>query len=332
MPRRPRLAPHVLFGLALPFLIAGAGDDVNWKRLQSMPREQRLILAEKIREFDILDREVQARIREIDRKIAALPQADQVSYRSVLRRYHIWLQSLPEDQRATIESASGDGKLAAVARLRTAPRRNIDQGRSPLAFQLADVQGRSPFELAQILDIWFKISPEQRDEINNLGARDRLVRLFQLARQARIAPPAAGLTESQVAETLRDLEKDAQTKGLVRAHLMKKAEAKEFFIEQQRRRMAANYYFIANPPKPVSRANLLRFESAMPSWFRSMFDHLPPEEARRRLTVVYRLMYPAPQEIPAAGPFKQKAPGPAKSEPVRTVPGGRTPAAGSPPL
>src|SRR5437763_13958316 len=100
MPRRPRLAPHLLIGLALPFLLAGAGEDANWKRLRSMPREHRLILAEKIKEFDRLDRDEQARIRDLDRRLSALPDADQATYRSVLRRYHIWRQSLPDDQRS----------------------------------------------------------------------------------------------------------------------------------------------------------------------------------------------------------------------------------------
>ena len=30
--------------------------------------------------------------------------------------------------------------------------------------------------------------------------------------------------------------------------------------------------------------------------------HLAPEEARRRLTILYRLIYPAGKEIPASGP------------------------------
>src|SRR6476661_189856 len=112
MPRRPRLAPPLLIGLALPLLLAGAVEEANWLRLQSMPREHRLILAEKIKEFDRLDRDEQARIRDLDRRLSELPPADQANYRSVLRRYHIWLQSLPEDQKGQIDVAPAGAKLA----------------------------------------------------------------------------------------------------------------------------------------------------------------------------------------------------------------------------
>ena len=44
----------------------------------------------------------------------------------------------------------------------------------------------------------------------------------------------------------------------------------------------------------------MRFEAALPPWYRGEFDHLPPEEARRRLTILYRLVYPFPSDMPEA--------------------------------
>src|SRR5262249_27821929 len=195
-------------------------------------------------------------------KIAALPEADQANYRAILRRYHIWLRSLPDEQRKELDSAPASEKMAVVAKLRAVPRRREDAGPSPLPFQLADVRGRSPFEVAHSLQTWFRLSPAERAEVDSMGSRERLGRLTVLARKAKIVPPA-GLTNEQVDETLRDLEKNAQSKGFVRANLFKKAEGKEFLIDP-RRRMANNYYFLLHPPQPVSSKNLLAFEAAMP--------------------------------------------------------------------
>ncbi len=89
-----------------------------------------------------------------------------------------------------------------------------------------------------------------------------------------------------------------------------------------RRRLAENYYFIEHPPETVDPENLLRFETALPSWFRPSFDPLPPDEARRRLTILYRLVYPHPQEMPV-----EKAPRPSP----RPRPPRRSPPSPSPP-
>ena len=65
--------------------------------------------------------------------------------------------------------------------------------------------------------------------------------------------------------------------------------------------LAGNYYFIENPPQKVEPSNLFRFLSALPKGISESFTYLPPEEARRRLTILYRLLYPAPGEMPPSG-------------------------------
>ena len=65
-------------------------------------------------------------------------------------------------------------------------------------------------------------------------------------------------------------------------------------------RFVDNYYFVEHPPAKVSPDNLLQFDRALPVWLRNGFDTLPPEEARRRLTILYRLVYPAPRSMPRA--------------------------------
>ena len=87
------------------------------------------------------------------------------------------------------------------------------------------------------------------------------------------------------------------------------------------RRQAINYYFSEHPPKSVTPERLSEFLAAFPPWLQSAFDPHPPEEAQRRLTIVYRLVFPHPSEIklspkpvgrrrPALAPRPQQ-PGPA---------------------
>jgi len=292
-----RLTPHLFIGLTLP-LLAGAGEGDNWQRLRAMPREQRVVLDQKIREFDRLSRSQQAALRTLDEKIAALPPAEQSNYRAVLRRYHLWFQTLSEDQQNQLaQAATTKEKLALMAKLRRAHGPESDHSPTHLLFQLADLQGRSPFEVAQLLRVWTTLSAKEQGEIEKLGGRDRLQRLAELARQAKLEPipPLAPKDEAATAELL---EKDLQTKGWLRHQLKKDTEKQTI----DRRRLVNNYYFVVNPPKPVSSSNLLRFESTMPSWIRNSFDHLAPEEARRRLTILYRLIYPGDKEITNAGP------------------------------
>lgn len=327
-----QLAPHarlyrvLLLGLALPFLV-GAGEEENWQRLRSMPRERRVLLAEKIREFDRLSRADQSAIRALDEKLATLPPAEQANYRAVLRRYHLWLQTLSDKERAQLaEAATPKEKLALITKLRPPQSKDTDQGPTSLLFQLADLRGQTPFEVAQMLRHWFQLSPAEQAEIEKLGVRDRMKRLLELARQSKLAP-LPQLSPKDEEATTQQLDKRLQTKSWLRNQLRKDSEKQAI----ERRRLVANYYFVANPPKPVSPANLLRFETAMPSWIRSSFDHLSPEEARRRLTILYRLIYPANEEIPPTGPGPgkpaEKAAKPGKPPVTTPAP---TPPAGPP--
>lgn len=293
--------------------LAGAGDDeepdgggesettinqqdVNWRRLSAMPLEQRRNLAEKLESFDRLSRAEKTAIRALDAKVNELPTADRANYHAVLRHYHLWLQSLPPEQRNEILAAPPSQRMSLVSKLRSQERTNAEAvaEATPLMFQLADLRGRSPFEVAHLLEVWFKLTPAQRTEVERMRPPERQKRLNELGRQIKVRP--LGRLDSAEAEgTLKQLERNPQLKGWLRTQL-KKAGTDQRMLDRQR--LANNYHFILKPPRPVEASNLLRFETAMPSWLRASFDHLPPEEARRRLTILYRLIYPPPQEIP----------------------------------
>lgn len=315
MPAVPRRIPppSLAIGLVLA-LLAGASEQENWQRLRSMPLERRVMLAKRLEEFDRLSRDEKAEIRTLDEKLAALPPADQANYRAVLRRYHLWLETLTADQRKELSAAPLDQKMMLVERFRAEQAKDRDGGAIPLVFQLADLRGRSPFELAHLLQIWFALSPAQRAEVEKAGVRDRIPKLRELGRQVKV--PAQGqLTKAQEEAVLKQMDRSI-TKGVLRAQL-KKAESEKPILD--RRRLAVNYYFLANPPRPVEAVNLFQFESAMPSWLRATFDHLPPEEAKRRLTILYRLIYPAGTEIPAPRAKPSEAPG-APARPAAPAP------------
>ena len=56
-------------------------------------------------------------------------------------------------------------------------------------------------------------------------------------------------------------------------------------------RFVDNVYFAKHPPAKVKPEKLLEFDRVLPDWIRGDLDTRTPEEARRRLTVLYRLVY-----------------------------------------
>ncbi len=127
---RPALLASAI-GLVLIPLAARGGEAENWGRLRSMPHERRVALADKLKEFDALDAREKAAVRALDRKVAGLSVADQASYRSVLRRYHLWLEGLPEDQRDALKAAPPSERMAMVTRLRAGRGRRRDTPTRP---------------------------------------------------------------------------------------------------------------------------------------------------------------------------------------------------------
>ena len=87
------------------------------------------------------------------------------------------------------------------------------------------------------------------------------------------------------------------------------------------RRQAINYYFLEHPPKSVTPERLADFLAAFPPWLQSAFDTHPPDEAQRRLTIVYRLVFPHPAEIK---PSQRPAAAAAAARPA-TATAGRSP-------
>jgi hypothetical protein len=258
-------------------------------------------------EFDALGRTEKAAIRSLDARIAQLPAADRASYWSVLRRYHQWVQGLSQEQRSELNSAPPNQRMRLVTQFRAEERTNAEGATIPLFLQVVDFTVMSPFESAHRLKAWFDLTPEKRAEIEKLPStleqKKRLVELSQQVKLGHVIRPSKAEEEALLAK----IEELPQLKNWMTYPLKKADPTKQ---EKVKRRMADNYYFVVHPPPSVDPGNLMRFEAALPRWYRDQFEYLPPEEARRRLTILYRLVFPAGTEMP-----QMKAPGPPRTSP-----------------
>jgi hypothetical protein len=276
----------------------------NEARLRSMPRAERLALVEKFKAFDELGRAEQESIRALDARIAQLPPADRANYDSVLRRYHQWIQGLGEEERKALKATPPDRRMRLVTQLRDAERTTPGPDATPLFLQVMEFSATSLIESTHQIKAWFDLTPEKRAEIEKLASPNaRQKRLAELGQQVK-GGGGGRLTKSEEDALLAKIEANPSLKNWLSFPLKKADPTKH---EKVRRRMAVNYYYLEHPPDAVQPGRLLRFEAALPSWYRDQYDHLPPEEARRRLTVLYRLVFPTPAEMPE-GPAKAGSP------------------------
>jgi hypothetical protein len=284
---------------------ARADEEENWQRLRSMPLEQRQILSENLRRFDALDPKQKGVVRELDEKLGQLPAENRMNDYAVLRRYHLWLQSLPREQRDLLNATPPDQRIPLVRKF-LAEEQTTAKTPNPRLLQLVELSATSPIDIAHRLKLWFALSPEERAQIERLPTEKRRSQLDEQGRKKKVA---AGhrLTKAEEEKALERLQANPVLKDRVGnriAELKKTLETSKKTddvkkSESARRKLAENYYFLEHPPEKVAPENLMRFDAALPVWIRSPLDHLPPEEARRRLTILYRLVFPAGTEMPA---------------------------------
>jgi flagellar motor switch protein FliM len=109
--------------------------------------------------------------------------------------------------------------------------------------------------------------------------------------------------------------------------VLKKLEARR---KEILRRQAINFYLTRTETevRSVDPQRLAEFVGGLPSWVQTTLDQYPPDEARRRLSFAYRLVFPFLEELkggrpPAASPAQGRAvpspkgvsPSPAKRKP-----------------
>lgn len=304
--------------LSLPGAVPSSNAPDNWERLRTMPPELRNHLADQLKAFNLLDRDEQEAVRTLDRKVASEPDEDRATDYAVLRRYHLWLQTLTEAQRAELSATPPSKRFALVTKI-LAERKGNDPTESSF-YHYVDFNGVSPFELAQRIEVWLKLSDVQKAKVAKLLEPDRHRRMGQYVREMKI--PHQRPTPSEI-EALYDRALESgrfpYLKKTEEARKQAKQNSKE--AEKQTRikhRFVDNYYFVEHPPAKVNPDKLLQFDRALPFWIRGGLDPLSPDEARRRLTVLYRLVYPhgeMPDVVKSAAPAtsdRPASPGPSR--------------------
>jgi hypothetical protein len=335
------LSPRSLLARALAIMIVpaaalaiGAADEPGEARarLQNMSLRQRSELADALKQFDLqLTSEQQKSIRAIDEQISRLPAEEKVRSLAALRRYHNWLDSLPERVRDSLLAKPPGERMAQVKTLTANyPLPNED---APYWMQFAEVAGASPFELAASFKIWQELTPPQRREIESLSAGARRTRLFEYARDLKLLrelrPPNFRAddwipkVEAKIAELhVSDPElKTAVAKAELTAKRKQEAKDQAVRMPPLLRRLAINLYFLEQPtaPKRVDPERLAQFFAALPPWVRTSFDSYTADEARRRLTLVYRLVFPEDEFTPLP-PGKSRSTSSTSSRPGSTPP------------
>ena len=286
-----------------------------------MSAQQRAELTESLKQFELrLPPDQQNAIRDLDRQLNDLPPEDKVRYLTALRRYHNWLDSLPETVRDNLQAKPPGERMAQIKTLLS--RYPLPSEVTPEWMQFADVAGIAPFELAAIIKAWQQITPKQRQEVEAItGPVQRRLKLMEYAREAQwpreLRPPDfhvedyVSKVEARIAEVqtvdpelkaaLDKAEKAAAEKAekngagksdTAKRKIEARVKTNRFIFSPLLRRLAINVYYLEHPPRPVDSDHLAQFFAAMPPWIRPSFNAYPPDEARRRLTIIYRLLYP----------------------------------------
>jgi hypothetical protein len=273
-----------------------------------MSPEHRTQLTEALKRFDLqLSADEQQALRDLDQQINRLPAEEKTRYLAVLRRYHNWLDSLPETVKDNLLAKPPAERLSQIRIL--LPRYPLPEEITPYALQFTDVGGGFPFELAREFKIWQSLSPEQRREIEKIPATNqRRDKLLEYGKEFRIRDfrPSDFRSEDWIPKAEARVDELKGTVPGLKAALAKaatlvdkrKPDAKMPGRPPILRRLAINLYFLEQaPPHSVDPDRLRQFIAALPPWIRSGFDAYPPDEARRRVTMIYRIAFPYPEEF-----------------------------------
>jgi hypothetical protein len=308
-PRRLVLALVLALGsLAAPTSVR-ADEAENYQLLQAMPRERRLALAENLERFDKLDRAEQAAIRNLDAEIARKDPVEQARYRALLRRYHLWVNGLTDDQKKELKEApTAEARFAAARKFRAKDAQTSHSGPRLAGIRTGDFGLLGPIEAAHLLKVWNKLTPAKKAEIEKQHERGRLFAAIRAETKA-VGVRRDPFPTDHEADFISRIEGDPDLKKVLGPFArsadsaQKKNDAAQKKAESARRwfehPFAEFLYFEENRPHAVSQKNLERFSAACPAWLHSMTDPLSADDARQYLTILYRRLYPPPNEMPA---------------------------------
>jgi hypothetical protein len=282
--------------LATMLVAATVDPSGNWDRLHALPPEARQRLVENLQKFDLLYLPEQQRaLRELDRRINELDPTQQAQYLATAHRYHNWLDSLPEKKQDELKDKPPGERMDLIKKL--LKEHPVPRASTARFLQFVDVGDYSPFELATIYQTWLTMSAAERQQVEKMLPGPRRKRFLGKEAAKNIAAEFDRHAFDEV-KWVRELEAFAEKhKSAFLIQELKTGE--DGRPHEVLRRQAINFHFLLenHRPKPVDPERLDDFLTSFPPWLRSRFDHHSPDEARRRLTVVYRLVYPPGHEI-----------------------------------
>lgn len=351
----PRRALALLVATAVPLLVAAA-EDLGLGRVRSMSTEERARMLKALETFDGLDRVRRDAIRALNDRIQALDPETRKRYLAVLRRYHTFYMSLPDEKRKALDAEADPTKrLGLIAELHAEQKRTAAATRT--LSEGLQVSSLSPLRLrwlARELIVYFSLDPakdaSERAEFARLktqpereafaqkiigakGLRDRAelrAKLREEDEEFRAAMDAV-FRDPALRERFRkgqvdpakpaDAPKKKAGVGRPRDEIAEKLKdlngnQRELIHKLDEQRVLRDL-----DEEKVDPGRLARFEAALPPWARASIDDLPPDAARRRLKALYRLVFPSPEEMPSAKPppppAARKAAPPASTGPTR---------------
>jgi hypothetical protein len=338
MIRQLSLGLFLLLLIATP-IFAQETDDLS--RVRAMTREERARMSKKLDTFDSLSRAERDRIRAVNDRLAELDPVARSHSLSVLRSYHVLYRNLSEEKRKILDAeTNATKKLDLIASFRAelpAPAR--------LNTEAIQVSALSPLRLrglARDLIVYFGLDPvndaKERSEFAKLKSqadRQVYVRNLRLAKGIRDRPELREKLREEDEEFRAAEEAVMKNPALAKRLKQGEQEAAKSDAQPKRAETAKGKEIPAKPRNmlinlldeqqvlrdhvrdPVEAAKLEMFEDALPSWARDSLDNLPPDAARRRLKTLYRLVFPAPEEMQP-----QKAPPPTAKPKAATKPEG----------
>jgi len=134
-----------------------------------MPRERRAALAENLEQFDSLDAGERAAIRRLDRDLALRDPIDQARYRALLRRYHLWTNSLSDEQRRALQAApTPEARMALIRQIRQKSNEIDASGPKFSGARVGELGLIGPYEMAFILKAWDKLPNDKKQALSAL--------------------------------------------------------------------------------------------------------------------------------------------------------------------
>lgn len=261
-------------------------DDLS--RLQSIPLEQRRVFWKKLQAFDRLPRPDRRAIENLDHQIQEMPPEERNRYLATLHRYAVWLRSQPAERQAELAGLEIDDRLARLRLYWAEGQPGRDQESMATFFQSAALSPLGLIDSAFLLRIWFAITPEERRQVQAIKTLDaRIQRLKSRADELRIDRDYGPLRDRFEA-----IKSQAPPNAAIpRLRFGKALEAQGMDLALFRRLEA--WYFVNHAPRAVPPNERARFDAVLPDWFRDTTVALPADVARRRLDLLYELVFGA---------------------------------------